>query len=151
MHLLPVPLALLARERVWHTRVLGVPRNSIVADVAHMVVGAEGSFARISDVTFSGSAISTRSSAVDRRLVGWDIVVHSHEVSLARYSDAPPANSVIVYAQLRALHFVDALSFAGLRIKARASSSSWRRLCRNADRLRRCACCYVGFVAWAWT
>lgn len=98
-HLLPVPPALMARERVWHTRVLGAPYNSITADVVSLVMGKRCRFYRLSDVAFVSSATYVaRTSLLDGLAEEWHAAACSPEVALARYGDDPPENSLLARA-----------------------------------------------------
>lgn len=98
-HLLLVPRDLLARERTWHSKILGVPHNSVTAGVVSMLMGRRCRFPLLSDIALISSGMySARSPLIDRLAAEWQAASHDHEVSLARYGDPPPSNSLLARA-----------------------------------------------------
>lgn len=52
---LPVHSALVARERVWHSRALAIPHHSINAEIVRLMLGSRCSLQRLSDVAYINS------------------------------------------------------------------------------------------------
>lgn len=57
-HLLPVPRELVQRERAWHSKVLGIPHNSMSAGVVSLAKGKRCRFPMLHDVALASNAAS---------------------------------------------------------------------------------------------